>query len=208
MGVVEDARRAGPDQDVRPAAFFPFDQFTARAVDLVVRASGDPAALADPVRRTIGRVDPDLPVRQLRTLESAMAEGLADRRFLTSLLAGFAAAGTLLAALGIYGVMAFVVGRRTREIGIRVALGAERSAILGSVLREAMGQAAIGLALGIAGAAALGGVLRAQLFGLEPTDPVTFAGACAALLAVALVASAIPAWRAARVDPTVALQSE
>ena len=104
--------------------------------------------------------------------------------------------------------MAFVVGRRTREIGIRVALGAERGLILGSALREAMGQAAIGLALGIAGAAALGGVLRAQLFGLEPTDPVTFAGACAALLAVALVASAIPAWRAARVNPTVALQSE
>jgi putative ABC transport system permease protein len=208
VGVVEDARRAGPDQDVRPAAFFPFDQFTSRVVDLLVRSSGDPAALAEPVRRTISRVDPDLPVRQLRTLESAMAEGLADRRFLTSLLAGFAAAGTLLAALGIYGVMAFVVGRRTREIGIRVALGAERGSILGSVLREAMGQAAVGLALGIAGAATLGGVLRAQLFGLEPTDPVTFAGACVALLAVALLASAIPAWRATRVDPTVALRSE
>lgn len=208
VGVVADARRAGLDQDVRPAAFFPFSQFSPRTVDVVLRTAGDPATLAEPVRRTVAGLDPDLPIRQLRTMENAMAEGLAQRRFVMALLASFSAAATLLAALGIYGVMAYVVGCRTREIGIRLAMGAERRVIVGAVLREALAQAAVGLAVGLLGALAVSGVLRTQLFGLEPTDPFTFAGVCALLLAVALAASALPAWRAARVDPTVALQSE
>jgi predicted lysophospholipase L1 biosynthesis ABC-type transport system permease subunit len=208
VGVMADARRSGVDHDARPGVILPFAQSTTRATEVVVHGAGDAAALLAVVRAAVHDVDPELPLRSLRTLDQLLADGIAQRRFVASLLSVFAALATLLAAVGIYGVMAYLVGRRTREIGIRVALGAARGTIVRGVLREAMVQSAVGIGLGALGAAALTRLLRAQLFGLEPNDPATFAAVAAILGLVALAASGIPAARAARVDPTVALQSE
>jgi ABC-type antimicrobial peptide transport system permease subunit len=208
VGVTADARRSGADQEVRPGAFLPYQQSASRTVDVLVKTEGDAASLGSAVRAAVAAVDPDLPVRQLRTLESAVGEGLAQRRFLTTLLTAFAAIATLLAAVGTYGVMAYLVGRRTREIGIRVALGAERSWILAAVVREATVQAGVGLALGLFAAWLLGDLLEAQLFAVEPTSPTTLLGSAAVLALVAVTASWLPAWRATRIDPTVALRSE
>jgi putative ABC transport system permease protein len=208
VGVMADARRSGLDREVRPGAIFPFAQNTTRRTQVLVRASGDPAALAGAVRTAVQRNDPDLPLRSLRTLDQLLADSLAQRRFVSALLAVFAALATLLASIGIYGVMAYLVGRRTREIGVRVALGAERAEIVRSVLKQGLLQAGIGMTAGALGSAALAGLLRTQLFAVEPSDPTTFLAVAALLLVVALAASGIPAARAARIDPTVALQAD
>ena len=208
VGVLRDARRSGLDQEVRPSALMPYTQYMRTGLDVVIRASGDPVGLAPALRQSVRSIDPDLPVSQVRTMEQAVDEGLAVRRFLTALLAGFAVVGTLLAAIGIYGVMAFLVGRRTREIGIRVALGAGRGTILGSVVREALLQAGVGLAIGLGAALLLGRVVQSQLFGLGAADPLTLGGVGVLLLAVAAVAAALPARRATRVAPSVALRVE
>jgi ABC-type antimicrobial peptide transport system permease subunit len=144
----------------------------------------------------------------LRTLDQALAGTLAARRFLMLLVVVFAASATALAAVGIYGVMAYLVGRRTREIGIQVALGASKRVVLGSVLRQSLAQAGAGILLGVLGALAVTRLLRSQLFGLEATDPATFVEMTLLLLAVAAAASWIPARRAARVQPSVALREE
>jgi putative ABC transport system permease protein len=208
VGVVRDAKRAGLDQRVRPYVFLPMAQAPSWRADVVVRASGDPLALSTAVREAVGRLDADLPLSNLRTLEQAVSGSLAQRRFLMFLVAVFAAAATLLAGVGIYGVMAYLVGRRTREIGIQVALGASRGTVIGSVLGQSLVQAGGGVVVGMLGAVAVTRFLRGQLFGLEPTDPATFAAMAALLVAVALVASWLPAWRAARVEPSVALREE
>jgi putative ABC transport system permease protein len=208
VGVVEDAQRWGLGQPLRPYVFFPMAQFMDTRASIVVRASGDPEALAGPAREVLRSVDPSLPITELRTLDAALAGSVARQRFLMSLLAIFAGAATLLAGIGVYGVMAYVVSRRTREIGIRVAMGAQRGSVVGSVLREALVQAAFGLAAGLLGALALTRLLRNQLFGLEPTDPATFLAVSLMLAAVALLASWLPARRAAAVQPVVALRED
>jgi len=208
VGVLRDARRSGLDQEVRPSALMPYTQYMSTGLDVVIRTAGDPVGLAPELRRTVESIDPDLPVSRIRTMEQAVAEGLATRRFLTLLLSGFAVVGTLLAAIGVYGVMAFLVGRRTREIGIRVALGAGRGTILGSVVREALTHACAGLAVGAIGALLLGRVVQSQLFGLDAGDPLTLAAVGALLMAVAVLAAALPAARATRVAPSVALRVE
>jgi putative ABC transport system permease protein len=208
VGVVADARRSGLDQEIRPSAFIPLSQYTDSGWNVVLRTAGDPVELAGALRESVRALDPDLPVSRIRTLEQAVAEGLGARRFLTLLLAAFATVGTLLAAIGVYGVMAFLVGRRTREIGIRVALGAGRGTILGSVVREALLQAGVGLAIGLGAALLLGRVVQSQLFGLGAADPLTLGAVGALLLAVATVAAALPARRATRVAPSVALRVE
>lgn len=208
VGVAADARRAGLDAPVRPSAFVPHAQSPSGRFDLLVRTSGDPLALTQSLRTTIGRIDPMLALTRVRALDQAMSETLSARRFVVVLLGVFAAAALVLAAVGIYGVMAYVVGQRTREIGIRVALGAERGAVLGGVLREGLLHAGIGLVLGGVGAVALSRYVRSQLFGLDATDPATFALAALVLVLVAAAASAIPARRAAAIDPMVALREE
>jgi putative ABC transport system permease protein len=208
VGVVADAQRWGVGEPLRPYAFMPMTQFLNTGTDILVRTSGDPTALAQGVRDVVGRVDPGLPITNLRTLEQAISGSLAQRRFLMFLLAVFAGSATVLAGIGIYGVMAYLVGRRTREIGIRVAMGARRWSVVRSVLRDALLQAMAGVALGLAGALALTRFLESQLFGLEPTDPVTFAGVVVLLVGVALLASFVPARRAAGVQPSVALREE
>jgi predicted permease len=208
IGVAADARRSGLDQAVRPSAFIPVAQAPQRRMDVLVRTSGEPLAAVPAVSEALHAIDDQLPLTRVRTVEQAMSEALSGRRFVAWLLVLFAGSALALAAVGIFGVMAYLVGQRTREIGIRVALGAERSAVLASVLGEGMLHAATGLVLGAVGALGMTRFMRSQLFGLEPTDPATFALAGGVLLAVAALACAIPARRAAGVDPVVALREE
>jgi putative ABC transport system permease protein len=209
IGVVRDAKRAGLHAPVRPYVFFPVAQsINSRQTDVVVRAEGDPTSLIGAVREEMGRLDPALPLSNVRTLEQALSSTLAPRRFLMMLVAVFAGAATLLAAIGIYGVMSYLVALRTREIGIRAALGATRQEVLRSVLRQSLRQAGAGVLLGLAGALLVTRYLQSQLFGLDATDPATFMAMSLLLVLVGAAASWIPARRAAGVQPSIALREE
>lgn len=209
VGVVADARRSGLDRSVRPTAFLPARQAPQRRMDVLMRTAGsDPLAAVPALRRVVAAIDPQLPLTRVRTLDQAVSETLALRRFVVTVLSVFAGTALALAAIGIFGVMAYLVGQRTREIGIRVALGSQRETLLRSIVAEGLLQAGVGLVLGLAASLALIRFVRSQLFGLEPSDPATFAGAAAVLLATAILACWVPARRASRVDPTVALREE
>jgi putative ABC transport system permease protein len=208
VGVVADARRSGPAAPVQPAAFYPLGARPGYHTDMLVRTHGDPLALAPALRDAIHAIDADVPLSRVRTLEQAMADQLAQRRYVSWLLGVFALTALTLAAIGIFGVLAYVVGRRTREIGIRVALGAARLRLLSDVLREGMVHAGAGLLLGVLGSLGVTRLLQSQLFGLEATDPSTFVAASVLLLLVAVLACAVPARRAASVDAVVALREE
>jgi putative ABC transport system permease protein len=208
VGVVADSRRAGLAEPIRPEAYRPITQVAPRSIEVLVRTAGPPLDVAPQARALLRELDPNMPMAQLRTVEAAMAEAVATRRFVMMLLAGFAALAVALAAIGIYGVLAFLVGERTRELGIRFALGADRRTVIGMVLRQSLRYVLPGLALGALGALALTRLLQAQLFGVEPTDPVTFGAVLTLLLAVALLASWVPARRAASVQPVEALRQE
>jgi putative ABC transport system permease protein len=172
---------------------------------LVIRTAGDPAALATTLRREVQALDKDQPVYSVRTFDDVVANSLGTRRVSMQLFAVFAGAALLLAALGIYGVMAYSVTQRTREIGIRMALGAQRSDVLGLVIRQGMMLTVIGVVVGLAGAFALTRLITSLLFGVAATDPLTFVAIPLLLLFVALIACYLPARRAARLDPKVAL---
>jgi predicted permease len=208
VGVAADAQRWGIGEPVRPYVFWPMAQIPLRSADVLVRTAGDPTGLVAAVRAAVSGVDPSLPITNVRTLEAALSGFQAERRFLMVLLAVFAGSATALAAVGIYGVTAYVVRRRTREIGIRVAMGASRATVLASVLRQALGPVVLGVGAGLLGAVGLTRLLRSQLFGLEPTDPGTFAAVSLLLVGVGLLATWVPARRAAGVEPTSALREE
>jgi putative ABC transport system permease protein len=208
VGVVADARRSGPVEPVRPYVLLPHAQYTTRRLDIVIRATGEPLALLPQVRAAVRAIDPAQPITGVRTLEQAFGETVAPRRFLMVLLSIFGGAACALAAIGIYGVMAYVVVRRTREIGVRIALGAPPGRVQRLVIAQAMAQAGIGLVLGVAGALLLGSFIRAQLFGVAPGDPTTLIATVGLLALVALFASWLPARRAAAVDPTTAMRVE
>jgi len=173
-----------------------------------VRAKNDPLSLADPVRRVIHGIDPAQPVAQIRTMDSIVRETFARQRFSALLLGGFSLVSLLLAAVGIYGVLAYSVTERTREIGVRVALGAEPGRILGLVLGSGMRTVLAGAVAGMGGALALTGLLKSLLFGVKAHDAATFAAAPVVLIAVALLAAYLPARRAARLAPVDALRTD
>jgi len=175
---------------------------------LVVRAQGDPRALEPELRNVIRSVDAQQPVYAVRTMEETVSQSLGDRRFSLLLLGAFAGLAVVLALVGIYGVMSYTVAQRTREIGIRMALGAAHGRVLALVVTQGLRLAGLGLAIGVGFALALSGVLRSLLFGVTATDPLTYAAVAAALGAIALCACWLPARRAARVDPVVALRAE
>jgi putative ABC transport system permease protein len=175
---------------------------------VVVRTIGDPHALAAPIRDVVSGLDKDIPIARLSTMDELMSESVAPPRFRTTLVGIFAAIGLLLAAIGIYGVMAYAVTERTHEIGVRAALGASRQDLLRLVLGEAAGLAGAGIAAGLAGSLATMRLIRALLFHVEPTDPATVVGISVLLAVTALVASYVPARRAMRVDPMTALRYE
>ena len=179
-----------------------------RGLSLLLRADGDPARLAPAVRREVLALDPELPVYDLKTMESAVEQSLAGRRFSLLLLGLFAAAALALAAVAVYGVMSYGVVQRTREIGIRMALGARKEDVLRLVVGDGFRMATFGICIGIALAVALSRVLRGMLFGVSAFDPVAYAALTLVLTLIALLASWLPARRAAQIDPSVALRAE
>ena len=174
---------------------------------LVARTTADPGQPGRRHRARSPRRGPDVPVYEIRTMQDRLYDSLARQRFSTIMLGAFAGFALMLAAVGIYGVMSYLVTQGTHDIGVRIALGAQRSNIVRLVVRQGMTLAGIGTAAGLFGAAALTRVMAGLLFGVSATDAVTFS-AVALLLAIALVASYVPAWRATRVDPLVALRDE
>jgi predicted lysophospholipase L1 biosynthesis ABC-type transport system permease subunit len=214
IGVAGDILSRGPAVAPRPEFYLPIAQAPDavwtwfRTLYVVVRTTGDPAALVKPLNAAVTRVDRDLPLFDVRTMDQRLAGSLATARFNTLLLSLLGAIGLLLAASGIYGVIAYFVSQRTQEIGVRMALGATAGSVVRLILGQAMRPVAIGAAIGIAAALAATQVLASQLFQVSRTDPLTIAAVVATLIGVALVASAVPARRAASVDPTRALQSE
>jgi ABC-type antimicrobial peptide transport system permease subunit len=175
---------------------------------LIVRTRVAPASLAEPIRKAILEVDPDQPVANIHTLEQDVSRSVATRRQMFTLLGLFAVVALGLAALGLYGVLAHVVARRRHDIGIRMALGAQRSDVLRLILRNGMRLTLVGVVIGLAGAFGLTRVLQNQLYQVGATDPLTFVAVALLLVSVALFACVIPARRAARVDPMVALRTE
>jgi putative ABC transport system permease protein len=175
---------------------------------IAVKTESDPRGFVNPVQAAIAHVDKQEAVTRIRTMDQVIADTVSAPRFRAGLTGAFAALALTLAAVGIFGVLAFSVSQRTREFGIRMALGAQSAAVLRMVLREALGIAAAGIAAGLLAAAALTRSLASLLFGIGPLDLLTFASAAAVLAAVALAACALPAWRAARVDPAVALHQD
>jgi predicted permease len=210
VGVVGDVRSYTLDDAPTPAIYIHYPQRPERlqwGATLVVRGTTPPARLADAVRARIRATDPNVPAR-VSSLEAFVERSVADRRFLTTVLTGFAVMALGLAALGIYGVLAYAVAQRRREIGVRMALGAPRGAVRAMVLGDAMRAVVPGAVLGIAGALALSRLIRGMLYGVTTADPVTFAAVVAVLAAVALLASWLPARRATRVDPLTAIRAE
>ena len=207
VGVVGDIRHRTLSEESRPAYFVPYAQGLISPLYLVVRTH-DATGIVEDVRRTLARKDPELALYDVKTMEEYVATSVATPRFQTLLLALFAAVGLALTAIGLYGVMAYGVAQRTREFGIRLALGARPGEILGLVLRGGLALIAAGLIVGVVAGALATRLLASALYGVDPLDPPTFAGVAAMLVAVAMVSSYIPARRATRVDPIAALRSE
>jgi putative ABC transport system permease protein len=207
VGVAGDIRQFGPAEEAWPELYMPYLQHPKSEMHLMARTAGDPLRLADTLRRLVQTRSPDTPVK-FTTMEGRLAENVAQPRFRTLLLTAFAALAVLLAMAGVYGVMTCVVGQRAGEIGLRMALGASQGNVLKLVLRQGLVLTCVGVAIGLAGAVAATRLLGSMLFAVKATDPLTYAGVAALLVLVALGASYIPARRAARVDPVVALRQE
>lgn len=212
VGVVEDTKNAGMDKPAGPELYLQAHQvansYLGSNINFVVSTQGDPQSLATGVRAAVRDIDPSLPVYGLRPMSEVIGRSLVQPRFLSLLLAIFSGIALFLAAIGIYGVMAYSVAQRTQEIGVRMALGAQRLHVLRLVFGQGFGLLAIGTAIGLGGAFALTRWLQSLLFEITPTDPLTYSGVVVLLAAVALLACYIPARRATKVDPLVALRYE
>jgi predicted permease len=208
VGVVGDIRLEGPEKDARPQAFTPWAQGSSAGGDLVIRTTGNPLHVVSAVRHAVQAVLPDLVVPEAQTFEAMFDRIIAQRKFNMLLLSLFGLLGAVIAAAGIYGVMAFVVEQRRTEFGVRMALGAERRRILLGVLRRAAFCTAAGLTVGLSIAVGLSFLIRSFLFEVQPADPLVFAAIAALLVTIALLAALVPALRASRVDPIAALRAE
>jgi predicted permease len=208
IGVIRDAKQFSMEKEPPISVYYPAEQVIARNMYLVLRTTPDPQQLASTLVKEIQTVDPEMPVFDVSSMEERLSAALARRRFSMFLLGVFALVAMLLATIGIYGVMAYAVNQRTHEIGIRVALGARPRDVLGLVLRQGLGLSLTGTTLGLLAALGLTRLLAKLLFGVSATDPLTFVGVAALLMAVSLLACWIPARRAARVDPLIALRCE
>jgi putative ABC transport system permease protein len=208
VGVVGNVAQEGVTAAPYPQLYFPLFQTARRFVNVAIRTDGDPLSLAAGARAALASVDPDLPVNEMQTMRDRISADMAQPRVSVAILGVFAAVALALAAIGIYGVMSYVVAQRTREIGIRVALGARAEDVVRLVVREGMKPALLGIALGLAGAFALTRLMASLLYGVSPSDPLTFGGVAAFLAIVALVATYLPARRATLVEPMGALRSE
>jgi predicted permease len=201
VGVVGRVKQYGLDADNRIAFYTPQSQGTGRSLFVVVKTPGDPATVAAGVKRAVQRVDPGLPLYRVRTMETLVERSLAQQRFTTGLLSAFACAALVLALVGIYGLMSYMVAQSVRELGIRMALGATSGAILARLLTHAAIMTGAGGVLGLAGAAILARVLSGLTFGIGPIDPVAFAAVAVLLGLTGIAAAYFPARRATRIDP-------
>jgi predicted permease len=209
IGLIPDMKYRDLRETPPAQAYFPYYQDTKfRFMNFYLRTQVDPRLLMDPLRERMRQFDPNVPVVGLQTLEEQIGYSLRTERLVASLSAVFGGLATLLAAIGLYGVMAYSVTRRTREMGIRMALGATRSNVVGIVMREAAVMIAAGLGVGIPLALALADLIRSQLFGLDPRDPLTLLGAALVLTVAGGLAGFLPAFRASSVNPTIALRQE
>jgi predicted permease len=208
VGVIADARTESLADAAIPQIYRSVYQRASKDLAIFLRGQLDPSAISAHMREQVQSVDPTLPVFQAETLDDVLASSLAVRRFSMEMVACFAAAALLLAGLGIYGTIAYVVNEQRREIAIRLALGAQRGNILTMVLRRGLALAAAGAGLGVAGALIVSHLMAGLLYGVSPTDLPTFAGVTLVLTTVALAASYIPALRAMRLDPITTLHSE
>jgi predicted permease len=208
VGIVDDVRYFGAGDEIRPVVYVPLGQDSRRGLLVVIRTAGEPTALMPALRAAVRDFDPDLATASFTTMRQAFDESVAPRRFAASLLTTFALLALLLAAVGLYGVLTITVAQRTREFGVRMALGAAAGDVRRMVLRQAALMVGIGGAAGVAAALLVTRVLSAVLFDVSATDPMTFAAVVGLLLAIALVASWLPAVRATRVDPIRAIRSE
>ena len=207
IAVVHDVRHSSLTSDTGPEIYTSVTQTSINAMMLAVRTSGDPQALVPAVRDAIWSVDRDVPLSDIQTMDARVGASLGRPRLLLTLLGGFATVGLLLAVVGVYGVVAYSVGQRRRELGIMVALGAERGRIIRVILREGLMYAAVGLLVGIPASLAASRIMRKVVWGVSATDPVTYLVITAATLAIVCAASVMPALRAARVDPVEALKA-
>jgi predicted permease len=208
VGIVSDVKTAGVDQPAALQVYLPLAQNPSTSVALVMRTSGSAASLANTIESTIHEVDPDLPVYDTRTLDEVIGRGVGQQRLTTVFLVGFATLALVMAGVGVFGVTAYSVSQRTHELGVRMALGADRSGVLMLVLRQELAACAIGIVLGFAGALALSSVLQTLVFGVPTRDPATLAVVSVVLMGVTAVAGYLPARRATRIDPVTAMRTE
>ncbi|RPJ60068.1 MAG: FtsX-like permease family protein, partial [Acidobacteria bacterium] len=208
VGIARDARTRGPAVTPQVEMFVPYRFIAERGINVVLRSSKDPAALEPELRQAVRRVDPEVPLRNVSTLEAAVSQTVAQPRFLAVVLGAFALASLALAAIGVYGIVSYTVAARTSEIGVRMALGADPSQVPRQVLGEGLKLAVAGAAVGAAAAFAVVRLLASLLFDVAPTDPVVFAGTTALLVLVVVAAGYVPARRAAAIDPLAALRVE
>ena len=208
VGVISNARQYSAEKEPPIAVYYPSEQFGARNMFLVIRTARDPAGMTEAITKEIQKLDPEMPVFDAATMDQRLHDSLARRRFSMFLLGLFAAVASILAAIGIYGVTTYSVSERTHEIGIRLALGASPASVKQLVIRQSLVLAGTGVAIGLAGAFVLTRILSSLLYGVGATDPSTFLTTPLVLCVVALLASYVPARRAARVDPMIALRCE
>jgi predicted permease len=206
VGVVKNIKHDGLDVDGVPHLYVPLNQFVGRSLSLALRTSLPVSKLEAQIRGAIQSVDPGLPVFNVTSMDEVLDASLASRRFSANLVAGFAGGALLLASIGIYGLLAYMVGQRSREIGLRLALGAQRADILRLVLGKGVVLAGLGIVTGVIFSASTASMMASLLYGVRPHDPAVFLMVPLLLLVVAIAASYIPAWRATKVDPIVALR--
>jgi len=198
----------GLDREAQPEMYAPFEQYVIDVMPMVIRVKGDPASFAGAVRERARAVDPTVAIAVVAPMKELLSDSLAQRRYTATLLGVFAAVATLLASAGVYGVMAYSGASRAREIGVRLALGAQRGDVLRLLLKQGMKLVSVGVTIGLLVSLALAQLIEGLLFGVGATDPLTFALAALSLIIVALLACWIPARRAAKVDPMIALRYE
>jgi predicted permease len=210
IGVAKDVRQRGVERPAGTELYVSLDQhgIAPPSMNVVMRTTLPPAALSGTIERVVREIDAAVPVVRLRDMDSVFAESIRRPRLLAQLLGSFAALALLLAAIGTYGVLSYMVTERRREIGIRVALGAARSNVLTEIMKQGLQVTALGVAIGLVGALAVNRLIATLLFGVPPTDAVTIGFVIATITAVAVVASWLPAWRASRLDPNIVLRDE
>ena len=210
--MIADAKNGGLEKPTGTELYVPFAQNAGRGrsqrMSIAIRSSGDPETMVTAVRKELARLDPTLPLARVRTLEDLVSNAQSRPKLLTLLLTLFGSVALVLATVGIYGVISYSVARQSKEFGVRMALGAQRGDVLGIVLGRGMHLGVIGIGIGLVGAMILTRFLSAMLFGVTPTDPITFVVVSLLLGVVAFLASYLPALRATRIDPMEALRSE